>query len=169
MMKFEKLVKGGLAAVMALSMAACSGSGSSADTSTPAANDGAATDAAAAPAETTAAAGAFKLGLSGPLTGGASVYGQAVKNAAEIAVEEINAKGGVQFELTMEDDEHDAEKAVNAYNALKDWGMQISLLTVTSAPGAAVAQMYQDAEPGCCVCRLSQRKPAARLKGRYHL
>ena len=86
-MKFEKLVKGGLAAVMALSMAACSGSGSSADTSTPAANDGAATDAAAAPAETTAAAGAFKLGLSGPLTGGASVYGQAVKNAAEIAVE----------------------------------------------------------------------------------
>ena len=72
MMKFEKLVKGGLAAVMALSMAACSGSGSSADTSTPAANDGAATDAAAAPAETTAAAaGAFKLGLSGPLTGGA--------------------------------------------------------------------------------------------------
>jgi branched-chain amino acid transport system substrate-binding protein len=144
MMKFEKLVKGGLAAVMALSMAACSGSGSSADTSAPAANDGAATDAAAAPAETTAAAGAFKLGLSGPLTGGASVYGQAVKNAAEIAVEEINAKGGVQFELTMEDDEHDAEKAVNAYNALKDWGMQISLLTVTSAPGAAVAQMYQD-------------------------
>ena len=146
MMKFEKLVKGGLAAVMALSMAACSGSGSSADTSTPAANDGAATDAAAAPAETTAAAaGAFKLGLSGPLTGGASVYGQAVKNAAELAVSEINAKGGaVQFELNMQDDEHDAEKAVNAYNALKDWGMQVSLCTVTSAPGAAVAPLYKE-------------------------
>ena len=100
-MKLEKLLKGGLAAVMALSMAACSGSGSSADTSTPAANDGASTDtAAAAPAESTeAAAGAFKIGLSGPLTGGASVYGQAVKNAIEIAVSEINAEGKVAFEL----------------------------------------------------------------------
>ena len=147
-MKLEKLLKGGLAAVMALSMAACSGSGSSADTSTPAANDGASTDtAAAAPAESTeAAAGAFKIGLSGPLTGGASVYGQAVKNAIEIAVSEINAEGKVAFEFTMEDDEHDAEKAVNAYNALKDWGIQISLLTVTSAPGAAVAPLYQEDE-----------------------
>ena len=143
MMKFEKLVKGGLAAFMALSMAACSGNGgSSAEAPAPAADDTAAAPADAAPAD--AAAGAFKLGLSGPLTGGASVYGQAVKNAVEIAVDEINAEGKVAFEFTMEDDEHDAEKAVNAYNALKDWGLQISLLTVTSAPGAAVAPLYQE-------------------------
>ncbi len=137
-MKFEKIVKGGLAALMALSVAACSGSGSSS------ADSGSADAGTSTGTDTAAAAGAFKLGCSGPLTGGASVYGQAVKNAIEIAVEEVNAEGKVSFEFSMEDDEHDAEKAVNAYNALKDWGMQISLLTVTSAPGAAVAPLYQE-------------------------
>ena len=82
----------------------------------------------------------YKLGGVGPLTGGAAIYGNAVKNAAEIAVEEINALGGdVQFELKFEDDAHDAEKSVNAYNTLKDWGMQIFLGSVTSAPGVATS------------------------------
>ena len=40
-------------------------------------------------------------------------------------MDEINAQGGIQFDLKYEDDTHDAEKAVNAYNALKDWGMNI--------------------------------------------
>ena len=63
---------------------------------------------------------AFKVGGIGPVTGGAAVYGQAVKNATELAVNEINALGGVQFEFQFEDDEHDAEKSVNAYNTLKE-------------------------------------------------
>ena len=83
--------------------------------------------------------GAIKIGGTGPLTGGAAIYGMAVKNAAEIAVEEINAKGGIQFELRFEDDTHDAEKAVNAYNTLKDWGMQISTGSVTSKPCEATS------------------------------
>ncbi len=70
---------------------------------------------------------------------GAAIYGTAVKNGAEIAVEEINAKGGIQFELKFEDDENDAEKSVNAYNKLKDWGMQISMGTVTTQPCIAVS------------------------------
>ena len=80
------------------------------------------------------ASAAFKIGGTAPLTGGAAIYGNAVKNAAQIAVDEINAKGGVQFELRYEDDQNDPEKAVNAYNTLKDWGMQISLGSVTSKP-----------------------------------
>ena len=89
--------------------------------------------------------GAIKIGGTGPLTGGAAIYGMAVKNAAEIAVEEINAKGGIQFELRFEDDTHDAEKAVNAYNTLKDWGMQISTGSVTSKPCEATsAETYAD-------------------------
>ena len=66
----------------------------------------------------------FKIGGIGPITGGAAVYGQAVKNAAEMAVEEINAAGGIngyQIDFKFEDDVHDAEKSVNAYNTLKDW------------------------------------------------
>ena len=82
-------------------------------------------------------AAVIKIGCTGPLTGGAAIYGQAVKNAAEIAVEEVNAKGGIQFEFNMQDDAHDAEKAVNAYNALKDWGMQLMMGTVTSTPAEA--------------------------------
>lgn len=83
----------------------------------------------------------FKIGATGPLTGPAAAYGDAVNKGAQIAVEEINAAGGingVKIEFRMEDDEHDAEKAVNAYNILKDWGMQIFMGTVTSAPCIAV-------------------------------
>ncbi len=82
---------------------------------------------------------AIKIGGIGPLTGGNAIYGQAVKNAAEIAVEEVNALGGIQFELQFQDDESDAEKAINAYNKLKDWGMQISLGTVTTQPCIALS------------------------------
>ena len=83
--------------------------------------------------------GAIKIGMSGPLTGGAAVYGTAVKAAMEIAVEEVNAKGGLQFELKCQDDEHDPEKAGNAYNSLVDWGMQIMAGPVTTAPSVVVA------------------------------
>ncbi|MBQ3276612.1 MAG: ABC transporter substrate-binding protein [Oscillospiraceae bacterium] len=96
-------------------------------------------------APATSSATAYKLGGTGPLTGVAAIYGNAVKNAAEIAVEEINAMGGLQFDLRFEDDTHDAEKAVNAYNTLKDWGMQISLGSVTSKPCEATsAETYAD-------------------------
>ncbi len=95
-------------------------------------------------AQSKGGSGKIKIGGSGPLTGPAAVYGNAVKAAAELAVEEVNAKGGLQFELDFEDDTHDAEKAVTAYGVLKDWGMQVSLATVTSAPGAAVAPLYKD-------------------------
>ncbi len=87
----------------------------------------------------------IRIGGTGPLTGGAAVYGNAAKRGAEIAVEEINALGGLQFELNYQDDTHDSEKAVNAYNALKDWGVQISLGSVTTNPCiATAAETYAD-------------------------
>lgn len=84
-------------------------------------------------------AAAIKIGGIGPLTGALSIYGQAVENGATIAVEEINALGDIQFELKFADDEGDAEKSINAYNTLKDWGIQISLGTVTTQPCIAVS------------------------------
>ena len=87
----------------------------------------------------------FKIGGTGPLTGGAAIYGHAAKNGAQIAVDEINAMGGIQFDLRYEDDVNDAEKAINAYNTLKDWGIQISLGSVTSKPCEATsAETYVD-------------------------
>ncbi|MCQ2554958.1 MAG: ABC transporter substrate-binding protein [Clostridia bacterium] len=85
------------------------------------------------------------IGGIGPTTGGAAVYGLAVKQGAEIAVEEINAKGGLQIEYMFEDDTHDAEVAVNAYNKLMDKKMQLLMGTVTSSPCVAVsAKTYKD-------------------------
>ncbi len=85
-----------------------------------------------------------KIGGSGPLSGPAAQYGIAVKTGAEIAVEEINALGGLQFELNVLDDEHDGEKAANCYAQLTDWGMDVSMLCVTTGPSLAVADMYQE-------------------------
>lgn len=95
-----------------------------------------------APAEQTAEITTFKIGGIGPTTGGAAVYGKSVENAIKIAVDEINAEGGIngyQVEYRFADDEHNAEKSVNAYNSLKDWGMQMLIGTVTSSPCIAVA------------------------------
>ena len=110
-------------------------------------SSGSASSSAASGSSGTAPSGAaFKLGGTAPLTGGAAIYGNAAKNGAQIAVDEINSEGGnIQFDLNYQDDQHDPEKAVNAYNALKDWGMQISLGSVTSKPCEATsAETYSD-------------------------
>ena len=108
----------------------------------------------------TAEGATFKIGGCGPITGGAAVYGIAVQRGAQIAIDEINAAGGIngfQIEYNFADDEHDAEKAVNAYNALKDWGMQLFMGTVTSGPCVAVVEktnedgMYQITPSGSAV------------------
>ena len=98
-----------------------------------------ATETTAAAADASAAAGTVKIGMSGPLTGGASAYGLAVKAGMEVAVEEINAKGGLQIEFNAQDDEADGEKAVSAYNVLKDWGMQVMAGQVTTGSALVVA------------------------------
>ena len=80
----------------------------------------------------------YVLGVSGPLTGGAAMYGQAVANAAQLAVDEINAAGGlngIQFKFVATDDMHDATKVSTNYSSLLEGGMQVSLGTVTTAPG----------------------------------
>lgn len=114
-----------LAASMVLSMAACGKSGSSEGGSASSSGD-----------ET------FKIGGIGPITGGAAIYGQAVKNGAQIAIDEINEAGGIngyKLEYKFEDDENTSEKALNAYNTLKDWGMNILMGTVTTMPCISVA------------------------------
>ena len=122
-------------AMLATALTGCGGSASSSSDSQNSGNS-----------DSTASGTAFKIGGTGPLTGAAAIYGNACKNGAQIAVDEINAEGGdIQFELNYQDDEHDAEKAVNAYNTLKDWGMQLSLGSVTSKPcEATAAETYSD-------------------------
>ena len=109
-----------LAMAMVFTFAACGGS------------EGGSGDAEAGPV--------LKIGSTGPLTGGASVYGTAVEKGAKIAVEEINAQETeFQIEFNMQDDEADGEKSVNAYNNLKDWGVQIIMGSVTTGSCITVA------------------------------
>ncbi len=146
----KRIMSLGMAVVMAASLTACGGSGSTNTTAAAGDSSAAAGDSSAAETEETAEAesssaaegAAFKIGGIGPVTGSTAVYGLAVKNGAQLAVDEINKAGGINgypIEYQFQDDEGDAEKSVNAYNTLKDWGMQILMGTVTSAPCIAVA------------------------------
>ena len=125
MKMWKKAASLALASALVVSLAACgSGSGSSSDS-----GDSDAT--------------AFKIGGIGPTTGDNAIYGTAVKNGIQLAVDEINADGGIngyQIEYQFEDDQSDSEKSVNAYNTLKDWGMQMLVGTVTSTPCVAVVE-----------------------------
>ncbi len=158
----KKVIAAVLSMAMVFSLAAC-GSSSSSDS---AASESAASTASSEAAEETEAAeipgetieyndaitvsenltGTLKLGMIGPLTGAAAIYGNAVANAEQIAVDEINGLGtDFQIDYNPQDDEHDAEKAVNAYNNLKDWGMQVLAGCVTTTPSVAVsAEAYAD-------------------------
>ncbi|MBR6684031.1 MAG: ABC transporter substrate-binding protein [Firmicutes bacterium] len=89
----------------------------------------------------------FVIGVSGPLTGGAAIYGTAVANAAQMAVDEINAAGGfngIKFKLVATDDMHDATKISTNYSSMYEGGMQISLGTVTTAPGLEFKNLSKD-------------------------
>lgn len=89
----------------------------------------------------------FVIGVSGPLTGDEAIYGQAVKNAAELAVEEINAAGGlngVKFKLVVTDDMNDPTKVSTNYSSMLEGGMQISLGTVTTSPGLEFKNLSAD-------------------------
>ena len=124
MKMLKKAASLALASAMVFSLAACGSNGGGSD-------------------EGNADATTFKIGGIGPTTGNNAIYGTAVQNGIQLAVDEINADGGIngyQIEYQFEDDQSDSEKSVNAYNTLKDWGMQMLVGTVTSTPCVAVVE-----------------------------
>lgn len=141
MKNWKKVLSFAVVTAMAMGMlAGCGGSGNS-DGGSSNEDSGSSSESSSGSSDAT-----LKIGGIGPTTGGAAIYGEAVENGAELAVKEINADGGIngiQIEFNFQDDENDAEKAVNAYNTLKDWGMQALLGTVTSAPCVAVGEVAQ--------------------------
>jgi len=123
-MKLTKIISFVLTAVMCLGMLAGCGSVNYAENNTE-----------------------YVIGVSGPLTGGAAMYGVAVANSAQMAVDEINEAGGlngVMFKLVATDDMHDATKVSTNYSSMYEGGMQISLGTVTTAPGLEFKNLAKD-------------------------
>ena len=116
-----------MAAAMTLSMAACGSKGDDANTDD---NAGGASD----------GVQTFTVGTSGPLTGDNAIYGVAVKQGVELAINEINASDStIKFKFLSQDDEADGEKAVNAYNTMMDNGMQVLVGPTTTGASIAVA------------------------------
>lgn len=101
--------------------------------------------AAAAEAET------LKIGAVAPLTGPVAIYGITATNGSKLAIEEINANGGIlgkQIEYNLLDGKGDTTEAVNAYNKLVDWGMVALIGDITSKPSVAIAELAaQDGVP----------------------
>ena len=87
---------------------------------------------------------AIKIGVIGPFTGPAAIYGNACKFGAQVAAEQINAQGALQVELLNEDDEHDPEKSVNAFNTVLDNGAQMIAGTTTTPPCIAVGSLANE-------------------------
>ncbi|MCI8538772.1 MAG: ABC transporter substrate-binding protein [Oscillospiraceae bacterium] len=146
-MKLSRILSLALAGTLSLSLLAGCGGGNGGDQP---ANNGNNTPSTSAPGGegggNAPTGAAFKLGGIGPLTGGNAIYGNAAMNGAKIAVDEINALGGdIQFDFNPQDDVSDAETSVNAYNSLKDWGMQALVGTVTTGPCISVsAEAFND-------------------------
>ena len=126
-------------ALVSCMFAGCSGSEEPAESETPSTPEETPSDA----EETVSGDNVLLIGGIGPLTGSTAVYGNAVKNGAQLAVDEINAAGGVNgmtLALDFQDDEGDAETAINAYNVLKDHEVKLLVGTVTSNPCIAVVE-----------------------------
>lgn len=150
MKKMKKFFALMMAMVMCLGLLAGCGEETAPSDSEAPASDTPASDAPAseAPEGSDASGAAFKFGGSGPLTGENATYGVAVMNGAQIAVDEINAAGGIngaQIEFQFQDDVSDSETAINAYNKLMDWGMQILVGPVITGPAISVSALaYED-------------------------
>ena len=84
----------------------------------------------------------IKIGNIGPQTGDLAVYGKTALNGIKLAIEEVNADGGVlgkQLELLVEDDKGDASEAVTLYNKLKGENISAIIGAITSKPTDAIA------------------------------
>jgi branched-chain amino acid transport system substrate-binding protein len=85
------------------------------------------------------------FGMLGPFTGSLSQYGEPARKGVALAVEEINAAGGIlgkQVVLHDEDDEGDAQKALNAYNKLVD-SIDFLIGEITSGTSEVIAAEAQ--------------------------
>lgn len=125
--------------VAAAALTACGGSDSGSTTTAASASSTAA--GAAASGDT------ITIGVMGPLSGDASVYGNAVVNGAMLYLNKVNAEGGIngkQLNIIKLDEKGDASEAVNCFNRMLDEGIIGLIGDVTTTPTEAVVAESQD-------------------------
>ena len=144
MKKLTKLLCLVLCLALVLSLAACASNeqtSSDADTSSDTSSDASTDSSTDTSADTTDGDKTLLLGLIGPMTGDYANYGTSTRDGAQIAVDEINAAGGVNgytFKLDAQDSQGDPDSAVSAYGMLMDNGMDVSLGCVLSGEAQSV-------------------------------
>ncbi len=144
-MKKHNLLALLLALCMAFSLAACGGSASDEGGTTDDASTGDTSDAAE---ESSEAAGTITIGMIGPLTGSLAVYGTHNQRGVEMAIDEINAAGGVtladgtyQLAVEVRDDQGDSTECVNAMNSLISEGIELVIGSATSGCTSAITSI----------------------------
>lgn len=105
----------------------------------------------AAPAESgdSASGGPILLGTISPDTGNLAAYGTAIMNGVNLAVEEINAAGGVlgsQIQVINADDQGDPTECMNAFNSLVSQGVGLIIGSVTSSCTSAITDSANEEE-----------------------
>ena len=105
----------------------------------------------AAPAESgdSASGGPILLGTISPNTGNLAAYGTAILNGVNLAVEEINAAGGVlgsQIQVINADDQGDPTECMNAFNSLVSQGVGLIIGSVTSSCTSAITDSANEEE-----------------------
>ena len=105
----------------------------------------------AAPAESgdSASGGPILLGTISPNTGNLAAYGTAIMNGVNLAVEEINAAGGVlgsQIQVINADDQGDPTECMNAFNSLVSQGVGLIIGSVTSSCTSAITDSANEEE-----------------------
>lgn len=134
-MKFKQLVKSGLVLGLAATLVACS---SDNGTDTPTTNGG----------STGGNSDTIVIGSMGPYEGEYSVYGTAVKNGIDLAIQEFNEGGGKLLDKTVKlvsyDTKGDATEATNSYNKLVDSDGAVAIVgPVLSGESTAVGSASQ--------------------------
>ena len=131
-MKRKAFISALLGASMMLSLAAC-GSSSAATT----AGDAADTD------------GKIVIGVISPNTGALAAYGNGIVTGADLAVEQINASGGIlghEVELIKTDDQSDPTECLNAFNSLVAQGVGLIVGSATSGCTSAITDAANEEE-----------------------
>ena len=89
----------------------------------------------------------IEIGALFPMTGGLASYGEPAQKVAQLAVDEINAKGGIngkKLEINFQDHKCDAKSAVSAYQNLHNTGTNLFLAVGCSGTVLSVAPQLKD-------------------------
>jgi len=139
----KKLLSIALVAMLALSaLAGCAApAASDASASDATAANATAADATAADAAQAASGETIKVGILGPHTGDYAVYGLAVKNGAQLYIDQVNAAGGIngkKIETVVYDNKGDSTEAITAFTRMVDDGITALIGDVLSGNTIAV-------------------------------